>query len=358
MTDRLAVEPLDDLLDAVNAEHGYPALVAAGASSDGPLAAGATGVRKAGGNDPVTVADRFHIGSITKPLTATVCAMLVEDGLLGWDAALADVLPEFAAALHPALRPVQLEHLLAHRAGIAPFTDDSELEPVPAFAGSPRDRRLAFTGWLLQQAPPVAPLSVFSYSNAGYAIATAMAERAAGESWEDLIRARLFTPLSLTSAGFGWPALVSSDQPWGHFKRGDSLEPQDPHGDYQLGPLLAPAGDVHVTMADLAAFGRMHLLGLAGEDTLLAHSTVRRMHTSLGDSPGGGYGLGFNIAENNHQHMGSAGTFLAVLMLRPQHERVYAVATNAAASQTIEASDDDAGLLKALLSALIEHFET
>lgn len=56
--------------------------------------------------------------------------------------------------------------------------------------------------------------------------------------------------------------------------------------------------------------------------------------------------------------MGSAGTFLAVLMLRSQHDRVYAIAANAAASETIDASDDDTALLQEFLSVLIQRFET
>lgn len=352
-----AVESLDGMLATVNAEHGYPALVAAVASSDGVIAMGTTGVRKAGGGDPVTVADRFHIGSITKPMTATLLATLVEEGRLGWDAAPADVLPEFAAELHPGLRSVRLEHLLAHRGGIAPFTDDAEMEPVPPFAGSPRDQRLAFAGWLLRQAPATTTLSDFSYSNAGYAIAAAMAERAADASWEDLMRTRLFGPLALRSAGFGWPALVDPTQPWGHYKRGAALEPHAPDDAYQLGPLPAPSGDVHMTVSDLAEFGRMHLRGLAGEDTLIAARTVTRMHTSLGDAPEDGYGLGWSIGEGSHNHTGSAGTFFAALLLRSRHDRVYAVAANAAASESTEASEDDSRLFTDLLSTLTQRFE-
>lgn len=153
------------------------------------------------------------------------------------------------------------------------------------------------------------------------------------------------------------PLLVSAGQPWGHYKREAVLEPQAPDGPYQLGPLLAPAGDIHMTVSDLVEFGRIHLRGLAGEDTLLRASTVRRMHTSLGAAPADGYGLGWSIAESSHNHTGSAGTFFTVLLLRPRHDRVYVVATNAAASQTIEAHDDDAGLLTGLLTTLIQRFE-
>ena len=38
----------------------------------------AVGFRKSDGTGKVTVDDKFHIGSVTKSMTATVAAMLVE----------------------------------------------------------------------------------------------------------------------------------------------------------------------------------------------------------------------------------------------------------------------------------------
>ena len=44
------------------------------------IASGAVGTRRAGTNDPVTIDDRFHIGSDTKAMTALIAATLVEEG--------------------------------------------------------------------------------------------------------------------------------------------------------------------------------------------------------------------------------------------------------------------------------------
>src|SRR5215210_1082981 len=56
-----------------------PGMVAAVIEGDRVVAAGAAGVRSRGGRERVTLADQFHIGSCTKAMTATVCAMLVEE---------------------------------------------------------------------------------------------------------------------------------------------------------------------------------------------------------------------------------------------------------------------------------------
>jgi CubicO group peptidase (beta-lactamase class C family) len=42
----------------------------------------------------VTTNDVFHIGSCTKSMTATLTAMLIEEGKLRWDTTIADVFPE------------------------------------------------------------------------------------------------------------------------------------------------------------------------------------------------------------------------------------------------------------------------
>jgi CubicO group peptidase (beta-lactamase class C family) len=45
----------------------------------------ASGVRREGYPDTVTVNDLFHIGSIVKSMTATMIALLVDEGVLSWN---------------------------------------------------------------------------------------------------------------------------------------------------------------------------------------------------------------------------------------------------------------------------------
>ena len=48
------------------------------------IAQGAAGVRKRATAERITLAERFHLGSCTKAMTATLVAMLVEEGKLNW----------------------------------------------------------------------------------------------------------------------------------------------------------------------------------------------------------------------------------------------------------------------------------
>ena len=59
----------------------------------------------------------FQVGSVTKSLTASLLALLADEGVLGWDDTLADHLAD-ELELPPALRPITLRQLATHGAGL------------------------------------------------------------------------------------------------------------------------------------------------------------------------------------------------------------------------------------------------
>src|SRR5678816_3095490 len=81
-------------------------------------AQGAAGVRKRGTAERITLNDRFHLGSCTKAMTATLVAMLVEDGKLNWTTTLRELFGDTLTPMHPAWEKVTLRQVLAHRAGL------------------------------------------------------------------------------------------------------------------------------------------------------------------------------------------------------------------------------------------------
>ena len=74
-----------------------PALFAAVIDEQGVRAVGAVGVRRQGLPQEVTVDDLIHIGSNGKAMTATMLAVLVEDGIFpdGWETTIAGVFPNW-----------------------------------------------------------------------------------------------------------------------------------------------------------------------------------------------------------------------------------------------------------------------
>ena len=82
--------------DTFSGRYNLPALAAAVVKNGSIVASGAVGTRRAGTDNPVTVNDRFHIGSDTKAMTALIAAMLVEGGKIQWTSTISEVFPELA----------------------------------------------------------------------------------------------------------------------------------------------------------------------------------------------------------------------------------------------------------------------
>src|SRR5262245_39349385 len=214
-TPQPTVESLDSWIDSVRRQHNIPAMGAIVFRADTVLARGIAGVRRSNATAPVEVGDRFQLGSNTKAITATVLATLVEEGKLAWTTTLADVFPEQRDSMAPAFRGVTIDLLLSHHAGISPFTDTDarDFRSIPRLSGPPAQRRAAFTAWVLRGKPAGPIGGTGLYSNGGYTIAGAIAERIGGESWESLVRARVFEPLGLAGS-FAWSDSADVDQPW------------------------------------------------------------------------------------------------------------------------------------------------
>ncbi len=170
------------------------------------------GLRRQGENIPLEPTDLFHLGSNTKAVTATVVARLVEAGKLSWTTTPLQLFPELNATIHPALRHITLEQLLSNHAGIPPLTTPKSW---PKFSGNAVEQRYKFTAWVLSHKPAITPGTKGLYSNGGFVIAAAMAERKLGSSWEDLAISQVFEPLKL-HAIFEFPLAADGNQPWGH----------------------------------------------------------------------------------------------------------------------------------------------
>ena len=269
-------------LDAVTLRETWrlPALELCVFDADGIVDLASTGVRKAGGAAAVGSGDLFHLGSMTKAMTATMLATLVEDGKLSWDMTMVQAFPAVAGTMDRRYRDVTLEQLLTHTSGLPRYTTDPEWQSIPAFGGTPPEQRQAFARMLLTR-PPIGPAGVYRYSNAGYSLAAAIAERVTGESWEELMQERVFGPLGITPH-YGWPLLSSSDEPWGHRLKNGAVIPHDPADNYRVPTVLAPAGDVSLSILDESLFARLHLLGLEGRDgAILSAEAIQRLHQAV-----------------------------------------------------------------------------
>jgi D-alanyl-D-alanine carboxypeptidase len=332
-----AIPDLWRMLEPHRERLGVPALGAVIVTrQDSMTALGVDGVRVADGDDMVALADAWHLGSITKSMTATVAARLAAQGLISFDSTVGGVLGARFPGMNAAYRNVTLRDLLGHRGG---FTDDvtslEVWERINVINDPPQDQRAAFLAEVLAHPPARRPGRGWLYSNAGYVVAGVMMEEAAGASWEELMARELFEPLKMASAGIGAPRGASGeaggrDAPWGH-RPGNPPQPVPPGPLADHPPALAPAGTVHMNLPDLAAYLREHLRGARGESDYLPGEYFTELHRRIG---GRNYALGWYVphaswaARRVLTHDGSNTLWYAVVWVAPDRDVAFAVTMN------------------------------
>lgn len=285
-----AAEPLDISaeLEIVRVKNKLPACGAAVIEGGRITAIGATGFRRQDRDVRVTQDDLWHIGSCTKTMTAMLTSMFVDAGKLRWDMTVPEALP--GVPFDPGWKKVTVEHLVTHRSGI-PQMSRAEWRTLDMGKGTPREQRAAFAKTVLAR-PLADPVGTYSYSNSGYGLLGAILERAADQSYEELMNVKIFAPLGLKTAGFGAPATPGKiDQPWGHYHDGDHLTIASPVPENQFPPALAPAASVHLSLTDFAHFAAWVS---SGEPKLVTAETFKRLHIP---PDGGSYAGGMWMTE-------------------------------------------------------------
>ena len=292
---------------------------------------GAVGKRSATANALATENDRWHLGSLTKAITATLAGVLVEQSVIDWQTRPLDVWPELDQSIHSGFRDITLKHLLSHTSGMTrPDTFPQSIDDDAP--GSEADKRRAWAAELLSQTP-VGTFGQFRYSNAGYVVAGAMLETITGTPWETLVSQQLFAPLGMIESGFGAPGdAAMMDQPWGHWDRDNHFEPVAPGPGADNPRAVGPAGTVHATLYDYAQFMIAHIAGARGIPGIVTVPTFNVLHTTIdeGSALGWGYDPDEDWAEGPVlAHAGSNVRWLAVVRLAPQLDAGVLIAINA-----------------------------
>jgi CubicO group peptidase (beta-lactamase class C family) len=300
------IRPLDQArLGELRRQADAPAMAAACMRKGSSPKFWVDGERQLGSGIAARETDLWHIGSITKSMTATLVARLVEDGALRWNDTVGDVLGSTAPDMNEAYRRATFRHLVSHRAGLQANIEMADALKFSRDTDDARADRKAYARLALGQSPKGPMETTYEYSNAGYVIAGAMIEARLGSRWEDLIRSRLFEPLGLASAGFGAPGHAgATEQPVGHARSGPggALQAYPPGGPITDNPVvIGPAGRVHINLADLLRYLAAHRDG----NELLKPESWRILHTP---PFGGGYAMGWIVFPNGALSHGGSNT--------------------------------------------------
>ena len=120
-----------------------PGICIALLDGDRSVRVAADGIRKVGATEPVTVGDKFHLGSCTKAMTATMIACVIHDTKLRWDSTIADVLPDIVGKAHPDFQKVTVRQLVDHTSGLP--KDSKHMFGMSEDETRTENRRILFT---------------------------------------------------------------------------------------------------------------------------------------------------------------------------------------------------------------------
>jgi CubicO group peptidase (beta-lactamase class C family) len=313
------------------------------------------GARDPASHAPMAKDAIFRIYSMTKPLVSVGAMILVEEGRLQLADPVAKYLPEFkdmqvsvpktdafgkvTYALVPAERPITVQDLLRHTAGLAygEITYNAQVKDAYAKAGLFKPDGLAYEAREVAPAAEVtalakAPLihqpgTVWEYSLAVDLLGRVV-EAVSGMRLGDFLEQRLFQPLEMTDTGFSVP---QTDQ--ARLAEPLATDPATGTANHLIDVSKPPANDSGgaggvSTARDYARFAAMLLNGGTLDGVRILSPTTIRLMTSdqLGSrieapvtpgelllgTPGYTFGLGFAVRQGPGIAAvpGSAGEFM------------------------------------------------
>lgn len=308
--DRAKLDQFFDRLAASNKAMGTLVIAKAG----DVLYSRSIGYSQINGSDrkPLTSANRFRIGSITKTFTAVMIMQLAEESKLK----LTDRLDRFFPQVANSGR-ITIEQILSHRSGIHDALLDPSLRPASNRDPVTKEELLDIVA---RGTPDFEPGTQHRYSNSGYFLLGLIVEQLTGKSYaealEQLISARIGLRDTYTATG-------SID-----VNKNESLTYFQLAGEWRQGPETHPSilfggGQIISTPADMATFIQaLFDLKLVSRESLAQMMTMRD-----------GYGFGvesFKFAgETFYGHTGGGDNYGAWLAYQPDEKLAVAYVTNA-----------------------------
>jgi CubicO group peptidase (beta-lactamase class C family) len=328
---------LREKLEKIRAAHHLPALAASAVVDGKIVAASAVGVRRWASPERVTRDDAFHLGSVAKPMTATMIARLVEEKKIRWDTTIAAMFPELVETMNPAYKDVTVAQLLAHTSGM-PYQPTTPETITDARGRTVQEKRYEYVKAALADPPEAPPGTKFIYGGGAVIVVSAL-ERQEKTPYESMIRKQLFKPLGMTTAGFGPQATPGKvDGPWDHQLVGGKPVEVAPNLVWNV-EARAPVGrNVHCSVIDLARFATVHLAPgfLSAESFATLHSPVGR----IAHAPGWALAKVDWAKGTILWHSGSMGRNHALVHVVPDERFATCVLTNIDGDGVHEACDE------------------
>lgn len=280
---------------------------------------------------PVTEKTLFSIASCTKAFTTFILGQLVDEGKISWDDPVIKHIPEFRLFDRELTARVTIRDLASHRVGL--FRHD-------ALWILSKISRKDVIGRLQYLEPTSKLREKFEYSNLLYSIAGIVIERVTGQTWEEAVCARVFTPLGMESSTTDIGEVQKSSDFSVPFAEIDGIATALPFRSLET---VNPGGGINSTVTDMVKWIQLQLAeGKIQSIPLINKETWKEMHTVQMPFPYSyikkdeacllGYGLGWFIGSyrGSHlvSHMGHHEGFFSDVSLLPEENCGLVILTN------------------------------
>ena len=282
---------------------------------------------------PVTENTLFAIGSCSKAFTTFALGQMVDDGIITWNDPVIKHLPEFRLKDVHATHHLTIKDLVTHRSGLSDHT--------LVWYGSRFDRAELLNR--LQYLESTSDLrEKFQYNNLMYAVAGLLIERVTGQTWEETVQSRIFTPLEMIHSNFS----VDESQKSSDFSLPHTEKDEKPQAiPFRYIANIGPAGSINSSVKDMTKWLQVQLSdgSLEGKH-LINKETLKEMHTVQTPIPSYpdkepyvfGYGLGwmtgFYKGHYMVEHGGGIDGFISSTMLFPKDKTGIIILTNSHSS--------------------------
>ena len=271
-------------------------------------------------NIKMTPATVVMVGSISKLMTATSVMQLHEKGKLDIDTAFTRYVTDFSIKARKGMTTtvdnITPRQMLSHQSGLPSdwFHDQYTAFPpgLTEYAGQFADEYLASE-----------PNIFYSYSNTAFTLLGLLVERVSGVSFSAYTDNNLFQAAAMNSSSFAPTEAMKVKKSKGY----------NADGTLALDPVIAeiPAGALHTTADDMAAFMKMVLAdGKINDTQILAKTTLDAMLTEQNAKralPQNQTGLGWSLAPyqlsgqgKTISHAGNIHSFNAMMLIFPEHQ--------------------------------------
>lgn len=261
---------------------------------------------------PLTAANRYRIGSITKMFTAALILQLVEEGKLK----LTDTLDKFLPQV-PNAKKITIEQILWHRSGIPNVRREQNAQGNVNTIPVTKDEILA---QIVKTTPEFEPGTKYSYSNSGYQLLGLILEKVTGKPYGEILKERITSKIGLADTYLTTGNIdVSKNEALTYMNFGDGWKPvAETHPS-----ILFSAGAIVSTPHDLAKF-----IQALFDGEIISKENVDRMKAIRNGELSGMEDFPF-AGKTFYGHTGGADNYGAVLAYLPEEKLAVAYTTNA-----------------------------